>query len=183
MKEGVSIDEARADVDSAWRQLAATYPQVNVGWSARVVPLHQQAVAPVRGAMLDISRDKVPTMATLRGLIELLASWKINQIQLYTEHTFAYRAHPEVWATASPMTADEIVELDAFCRERFVELNADPTADNRAEREGLRSSGQTMFTLNLVFLAAGVLAGGFAAYYWLKPPARSALNAFGAGAF
>ncbi|EFH83721.1 beta-N-acetylhexosaminidase [Ktedonobacter racemifer] len=75
-----------------------------------------------RGVMLDISRDKVPTMETLFQLIDLLASWKINQFQLYTEHTFAYRAHQEVWGKSSPMTGEEILELDAYCRERFVEL-------------------------------------------------------------
>jgi hypothetical protein len=72
--------------------------------------------------MLDISRDKVPTMATLYGLVELLASWKVNQLQLYTEHTFAYHQHPDVWRTASPMTGEEILALDAYCRQRFVEL-------------------------------------------------------------
>lgn len=75
-----------------------------------------------RGVMLDISRDKVPTLETLRGLIDLLAGWKVNQLQLYTEHTFAYRHHPDVWAAASPITGEEILELDAFCRERFIEL-------------------------------------------------------------
>ncbi|MEO7096849.1 MAG: glycoside hydrolase family 20 zincin-like fold domain-containing protein [Polyangiales bacterium] len=88
----------------------------------------------VRGVMLDISRDKVPTMATLRELIDMLASWKINQFQLYTEHTFAYRAHPEVSASASPMTAEEIVELDAYCRERFVELVANQNSFGHLER-------------------------------------------------
>ncbi len=77
---------------------------------------------PHRGVMLDISRDKVPTMATLHHLVDLLASWKINQLQLYTEHTFAYRNHPQVWAGASPMTGEEILKLDAWCRERFIEL-------------------------------------------------------------
>jgi len=77
---------------------------------------------PVRGLMLDISRDKVPRMETLFELIDMLAGWKINQIQLYTEHTFAYRQHPDVWANASPMTGDEILALDAFCRERYIEL-------------------------------------------------------------
>ena len=77
---------------------------------------------PSRGVMLDISRDKVPTMETLFNLIDLLASWKINQLQLYTEHTFAYQNHPEVWAGASPMTGEEILALDAYCRERFIEL-------------------------------------------------------------
>ncbi len=77
---------------------------------------------PVRGVMIDISRDKVPTLDTIKALVNRLASWKINQIQLYTEHTFAYRRHPGVWATASPFTGEEILELDAYCRERFIEL-------------------------------------------------------------
>ena len=77
---------------------------------------------PVRGVMLDVSRDKVPQMGTLRELVDMLAGWKFNQLQLYTEHTFAYRQHPQVWAEASPITGEEIIELDAFCRERFIEL-------------------------------------------------------------
>ena len=76
----------------------------------------------VRGVMLDISRDKVPTMATLFALVDRFAEWKINHLELYTEHTFAYSQHPEVWAEASPMTGAEIRELDAYCRERFIEL-------------------------------------------------------------
>lgn len=77
---------------------------------------------PNRGVMLDVSRNKVPSMATLYALIERLAAWKINQIQLYTEHTFTFRRHPKVWADESPVTGEEILSLDAFCRERFIEL-------------------------------------------------------------
>ncbi|MBN2547572.1 MAG: family 20 glycosylhydrolase [Anaerolineales bacterium] len=77
---------------------------------------------PHRGVLLDISRDKVPSMETIYSLVDLLASWKINQLQLYTEHTFAYRNHPTVWAEASPMTGEEILALDAYCQERFIEL-------------------------------------------------------------
>ena len=72
--------------------------------------------------MLDVSRDKVPTMTTLTALVDRLASLKVNQVQLYSEHTFAYRDHPEVHAAASPYDAAEIRELDAFCRARHVEL-------------------------------------------------------------
>ncbi|HEX8219558.1 MAG TPA: glycoside hydrolase family 20 zincin-like fold domain-containing protein [Chloroflexia bacterium] len=75
-----------------------------------------------RGLMLDISRDKVPRMETLFEMIDMLAGWKLNQVQLYTEHTFAYRRHPDVWAKASPITGDEILALDQFCRERYIEL-------------------------------------------------------------
>lgn len=77
---------------------------------------------PARGVMLDISRDKVPHMKTLYDLIDRLASWKINQVQLYTEHTFAFLNHPEVWASASPMTGEEILALDAYCKQRYMEL-------------------------------------------------------------
>ncbi len=77
---------------------------------------------PNRGVMLDISRDKVPTMETLYALVDMLAFFKVNQFQLYTEHTFAYRNHPVVWAEASPLTGEEILALDAYCRERFIEL-------------------------------------------------------------
>lgn len=75
-----------------------------------------------RGVMLDISRDKVPTMATLESLVDRLASWKVNQVQLYMEHTFAYTSHQEVWADASPLTPEEVRQLDGFCRSRHVEL-------------------------------------------------------------
>jgi hypothetical protein len=77
---------------------------------------------PRRGVLLDVSRDKVPTMETLFSLVDLLASWKINQVQLYMEHTFAYRGHEVVWQRSSPVTGAEIEALDAFCRDRYVEL-------------------------------------------------------------
>ena len=77
---------------------------------------------PARGVMLDISRDKVPTLETLFDLVDLLAEWKINHLELYTEHTFAYRNHEAAWKNASPMTPQDILRLDAYCRERFIEL-------------------------------------------------------------
>jgi len=75
-----------------------------------------------RGVMLDVSRDKVPSMETLYALIDTLAGWKINQFQIYMEHTFAYERHRAVWKDASPFTAGEILALDAYCRERHIEL-------------------------------------------------------------
>jgi hypothetical protein len=55
-------------------------------------------------------------------MVDGLARLKINQLQLYSEHTFAYRNHETVWRDASPMTAAEIRELDAYCAARHVEL-------------------------------------------------------------
>ena len=79
---------------------------------------------PVRGVMLDISRNRVPTMEHLSETIDLLASWKINHFQLYTEHTFAYAGHETAWKDASPITPDEIKQLDRHCRDLGVTLAA-----------------------------------------------------------
>ncbi|MDW8383106.1 MAG: family 20 glycosylhydrolase [Verrucomicrobiota bacterium] len=89
---------------------------------------------PVRGVMLDISRDKVPRMETLMMLVDELAEWKINRFELYTEHTFAYARHPDVWAMASPMTPTEIRQLDSYCRERFIELVPNQNSFGHMER-------------------------------------------------
>jgi hexosaminidase len=77
---------------------------------------------PARGLLLDVSRDKIPTMKTLYRLVDMLSEWKINQLQLYTEHAFAYQNHKAVWQGSSPMTAEEVIRLDRYCKERFVEL-------------------------------------------------------------
>jgi hypothetical protein len=75
-----------------------------------------------RGVMLDVSRDKVPTMPTLLALVDRLAEWRVNHLELYAEHTFAYPGHEVVWRRASPFTAEEVEALDAYCRERHVAL-------------------------------------------------------------
>lgn len=76
----------------------------------------------VRGVMIDISRDKVPTIATLETMIERLASWKINHVELYMEHTFSYVGHEEVWREADPLTPADLAHLGRHCRKLGVDL-------------------------------------------------------------
>ncbi|WP_125646007.1 glycoside hydrolase [Nonomuraea sp. WAC 01424] len=77
---------------------------------------------PVRGFLLDVSRGRVPTRESFVHLIEVLRIARYNQLQLYTEHTFAYTGHQDVWRDASPMTAAEIRDLDAMCADAGIEL-------------------------------------------------------------
>jgi hypothetical protein len=77
---------------------------------------------PRRGVMLDISRGRVPKLETLLDLAEHLAEFKINELQLYTEHTFAYRNYKSVWQTWGALTGAEIRKLDARCRELGIDL-------------------------------------------------------------
>jgi len=68
-----------------------------------------------RGVMLDVSRCKVLTMESCKQLIDRFAGMRLNQVQLYIEHTFAFSEHQAVWHDASPFTHEEILELDQFC--------------------------------------------------------------------
>ena len=77
---------------------------------------------PRRGVMLDISRGRVPKLETLFELAEQLAGFKINELQLYTEHTFAYRRYKSVWQSWGALTGEEIRRLDAHCRQLGIDL-------------------------------------------------------------
>ena len=90
---------------------------------AAMNPGPASAAAPkIVGYQLDVSRCKVPTMPTLFRMVDTLATLGYNQFQLYTEHTFAYSRHETVWREASPMTPDEIRQLDAYCAGKGIEL-------------------------------------------------------------
>jgi hypothetical protein len=75
-----------------------------------------------RGVMLDISRGRVPKLETLLDLAEKLSDFKINELQLYTEHTFAYKKYKSVWQSWGALTAKQIQILDARCRELGIDL-------------------------------------------------------------
>jgi hypothetical protein len=75
-----------------------------------------------RGVMLDISRGRVPKLETLLDLAEKLSDFKINELQLYTEHTFAYKKYKSVWQSWGALTAKEIQILDTRCRELGIDL-------------------------------------------------------------
>lgn len=128
----LDIDERRVEIRSSGRR-GLFYGVCTLGQLLRLGRGHGVLRLPAlrvedqpsfarRGVMLDISRDKVPTLATTLQLVERLASLKINELQLYMEHTFAYAGHEKVWQNASPFNGAEIEELDRFCRERHIDL-------------------------------------------------------------
>lgn len=106
------------------RQLLATAPGAAGGRLLPCLRIEDEPSFPTRGAMLDVSRTRVPTMAHLFETVDRLASLKFNHLQLYTEHTFAYSFAEDVWHGCGPMTPDEIRRLDEHCRLLGVELSA-----------------------------------------------------------
>jgi len=77
---------------------------------------------PVRGFMLDVSRGKVPTLAELLALAEAMGALRLNQLQLYVEHSFAWPGHEAVWKDASPLTPADLAAVGARCAELGIEL-------------------------------------------------------------
>ena len=71
---------------------------------------------------LDVARNKIPTIPTLKRIADIISSLGYTQFQLYMECSFAYKGHEEVWKGTSPLTAEEVRELADYCRTKGVEL-------------------------------------------------------------
>lgn len=75
-----------------------------------------------RGFYHDVTRGKVPKLSTLKMLVEKCAYYKINELQLYVEHSFAFSCLPELWNGKTPLTSEEILELDRYCKRFHIDL-------------------------------------------------------------
>jgi len=73
-----------------------------------------------RGVYYDCSRGKVPKLSTLKALVEQLARWKVNELQLYVENVFTFHRHPKIGRGYSPFSPEEILALQDHCRKHHV---------------------------------------------------------------
>lgn len=75
-----------------------------------------------RGFYLDITRGRIPTIDTLKELVDNLAYYKMNMLQLYVEHTFPFKEYDGIYQRTGFISPEEIVELDKYCIENFIEF-------------------------------------------------------------
>lgn len=75
-----------------------------------------------RGFFHDVSRGRVPTLKSLKKLADTASYYKLNQLQLNVEHTFLFRDFSEVWRDDTPISGEEIMELDEYCKGLNIEL-------------------------------------------------------------
>ncbi len=93
------------------------------GWTLPALSIDDAPDYPVRGFYHDQTRGRIGTMDWLKRLADECCFYKLNQLQLYVEHTYLYRDLTELWATAvDPLTAEDILELDEYCAARGIEL-------------------------------------------------------------
>ena len=75
-----------------------------------------------RGFYHDVTRGKIPTMETLKKIIDDVAYFKMNSLQLYIEHTFPFKEFGEHIEKNGYLTPEQIKELDDYCYENFIEF-------------------------------------------------------------
>lgn len=75
-----------------------------------------------RGYYHDITRSRVPTLDFMKRLVDILSYYKYNEFQLYIEHTYLFQEFSSVWRDDTPLTSEEILELDRYCETRGIEL-------------------------------------------------------------
>lgn len=76
----------------------------------------------VRGFYHDVTRGRIPTLDYLKKLADKISFYKINQLQLYVEHTYLFEDFSELWRDDTPLTAEDILELDQYCKNLHIDL-------------------------------------------------------------
>ena len=77
----------------------------------------------VRGYMMDISRNKVPTLETIKSVVDLLATLKMNHFELYVEgFSFEYQSFKQYLQAESYITVEEYQALEHYANDRFIDL-------------------------------------------------------------
>ena len=84
--------------------------------------LEDRPALSARGLFYDVTRSRIPTLAFLKELADRCSFYKINQLHLYIEHTFLFDGFSEVWRDDTPLTPEDILELDAYCKALQIDL-------------------------------------------------------------
>ena len=84
---------------------------------------------PLRSVMLDIRVASQPWLNSN----SYIAAHKGNHLQLYCEHAVAYAGHQAVWRDASPLTLEELSQLDAYGQDHGVSLGVSKNTLGHAE--------------------------------------------------
>lgn len=77
---------------------------------------------PIRGITDDISRGQVSTPENFKTIIDFLAYYKLNYYLLMIEDVFQFKNYPSIGVNRGALSPEEVKILDAYARERFVEL-------------------------------------------------------------
>lgn len=99
-----------------------TLRQIFLNKSIPCCVINDEAGFSYRGFYHDITRGKIPKLETLKGLIDQMAFYKYNSLQLYVEHVFEFEETEDVIKRTGYITKNELQELDEYCKQNFIEF-------------------------------------------------------------
>ena len=100
-----------------------TLGQILVNEVVPYLEIEDYPVVKTRGFMLDISRDKVASVATIKQVIDLIAKLKMNHFELYVEgFSYEYQSFSKFLEKDGYITKDEYKELEDYAFSRFVDF-------------------------------------------------------------
>ena len=77
----------------------------------------------VRGYLQDISRNKVPTVETIKYIIDIMSDLKMNHLELYVEgFSFEYKTFPQYLEDESYITVNEYKEIEKYANDHYIDL-------------------------------------------------------------
>ncbi len=76
----------------------------------------------MRGIADDIARGQIFSLESAKRYFTILSHYKVNFYFLYLEDMFAHPKHPDIGRNRGALTPEEVKELDAFAKERYITL-------------------------------------------------------------
>ena len=77
----------------------------------------------IRGLMFDISRTKVAKVETIKKVLDLMSSLKMNHFELYVEgFSYEYKSFPQYLQEDGYISVEEYKELEKYANERFIDF-------------------------------------------------------------
>ncbi len=84
--------------------------------------IHDKPDFSYRGFYHDVTRGKIATVKTIKNLVDTMARFKMNALQLYVEHVFEFEECRDLIDKTGYLTGAEIEEIDAYCKENFIDF-------------------------------------------------------------
>jgi len=76
----------------------------------------------IRGVAQDLSRGQIFTVENAKRYLKILSHYKMNFYCAYMEDVFAHPKHIKIGKERGALTSDEIKEIDAFAKSRYIEF-------------------------------------------------------------
>lgn len=121
MKDEQIIIEASTDVGAYYA--VQTLKQIFKSSPVNCVKIYDYPDLEIRGIMLDISRNKVPLVDTIKQLIDVFSSLKINHLELYIEgFALEYKKYQDIIPHKNHLKQSEYIEIENYANERYIDL-------------------------------------------------------------